>query len=100
MKLVPRIVFEAPLDDDGREALVVAVAPGDGLLLQFALTDARLRASSAANPPTLRLDRDAAVALAREVLVQLAPNLAARLDARERPALRVVGNDDPGPEAA
>jgi hypothetical protein len=93
MRAVPRIVFTAPIGSSDAEALVVAVTPRGELCLQLCFGESRLRGYSEERPPTVTLDGDAAVALAREILLQLAPELAAKLEAKGRPGLRVVNNE-------
>jgi hypothetical protein len=93
MRAVPRIVFTLPLGSSDAEALVVAVTPGGELCLQLCFEDSRLRGYSEQRPPTVTLDAEAAVEMAREILKQLAPDLAEKLSAKGRPELRVVNNE-------
>jgi hypothetical protein len=99
---VPRLLFSLPLsgpDAGEKEGLAVARAPGGEVVVQLALAEHRLRGFTEARPPSCSLPAEAAVALARALLAELRPDLAAALEAHERRrALRVVGSD--GPEAA
>lgn len=93
---VERLIFELPLNGgaDG-EGFACAIAPGGEDIVQLAFSESRLRTFSEARPPSCSMPADAAVELARGLLRQLAPDLAAKLDAKGRPALRLVGGDDP-----
>ena len=90
MHEVPRLIFEA--DAGEGDGFAVAVAPGGAVIVQLAFSDARLRTYSEARPPSVTLAPDAAIELAREILNQLDPGA---LAPATRPALRLVGGDDP-----
>ena len=76
-------------------AFVVAIAPGDRVVFQLAVTDTRMRGFSEAHPPTVSVEAAGAVELSREIIRQLAPALAAHLRSAERGRLCVAG-DEPG----
>jgi hypothetical protein len=95
---VPRLIFELPLDapDAGdAEGFALAIGPHGAVTVQLAFGDARLRTFSEACPPSCTMPCEAAIEMAREILAQLRPDLAAKLDATERPLLRLVGSEDP-----
>jgi hypothetical protein len=90
MHEVPRLIFEADAGDG--ESFAVAIAPGGAVIVQLAFSDARLRTYSEARPPSVTLQSDAAIELAREILAQLAPNA---LAPASRATLRLVVGDGP-----
>lgn len=98
MHELPKVIFQLDLADaDAREGdgLAVAIEPRGYVLIQFAVAEATLRGFSEDRPPSCRMEPDAAIELAREILKQLDPTA---LAPASRPVLRLVGSD--GPEAA
>lgn len=87
MRVLPRVLFELPLTaPDGEAAGFSAAVEPDGMVTLHLATE------ELALPPALALD------LARALLAELAPDLAAALVAHERRrALRIVTAGDPGP---
>ena len=101
MHEVPRTIWQADLGEEPGSGLTVAVGPGGAVVVQLALSEARLRACSESWPPSCSMPPDAAVDLARELLRELRPDLARHLEVAERRAgIRVVNGNDLGGDVA
>jgi hypothetical protein len=100
---VPRVLFSAEVSDSAGQGLVVARMPSAEIAVQIVLGAEHLRRCTPERPPAVTMPPEAALDLARALLAELAPDLAAALEAHERRAgirLVVGGGDDLGPEAA